>query len=71
MANNKRFFKTINLVVCDYDKARLQIFNPDGEFVSRIEGEDIELSNPCFVAVSSTERLFVIDLARYCVHVFH
>ena len=71
MANNKRFFKTINLVVCDYDKARLQIFNPDEEFVSRIEEEDIELSNPRSVAVSSTGRLFVIDLARHCVHIFH
>ena len=60
-----------NLVVCDYDKARLQIFNPEGEFVSRIEGQNIELSNPRSVAVSSTGRLFVIDLARHCVHVFH
>ena len=59
------------MVVCDYDKARLQIFNPDKEFVSRIEGEDIELSNRRSVAVSSTGRLFVIDLARHCVHVFH
>ena len=60
-----------NLVVCDYDKARLQIFNPEREFVSRIEGQNIELSNPRSVAVSSTGRLFVIDLARHCVHVFH
>ena len=60
-----------NLVVCDYDKARLQIFNPEGEFVSRIEGQNIELSNPRSVAVSSTGRLFVIDLASPFVHVFH
>ena len=60
-----------NLVVCGYDKARLQIFNPEGEFVSRMEGQDIELSNPRSVAVSNTGRLFVIDLARHCVHVFH
>ena len=60
-----------NLVVCDHDKARLQFFNSEGEFVSRLEGKNIELSNPRSVAVSSTGRLFVIDLTKNGVHVFH
>ena len=61
-----------NLVVCDRDKARLQLFTLDGKFVNSIEGQHIGLSAPYSVAVSSSGQLFVTStLDKFCVYVFH
>ena len=60
-----------NLVVCDRDKARLQLFTLDGKFVNSIEGQHIGLSAPYSVAVSSNGQLFVTSsLDKFCVYVF-
>ena len=59
-----------NLVVCDRDNARLQIFSPDGKFLNTVEGQHNGLSEPYSIAVSSASQLFVTDYSKHCVHVF-
>ena len=59
-----------NLVVCDCDKARLQVFTLDGKYVNSIEGEDTGLSAPHSIVVSGTGLLFVSDISKMCVHIF-
>lgn len=59
-----------NLVVCDKDKGRLQIFKLDGSHVAMVEGEATKLASPEFIAVSKEGHLFVTDPRRNCVHVF-
>ena len=59
-----------NLVVCDRDNARLQIFTPDGKFLSSVEGQHNGLSEPYSIAASSASQLFVTDYSKHCVHVF-
>lgn len=59
-----------NLVVCDTERARLQIYNLDGTHVCTVEGESPRLASPEFVAVSREGHLFVTDPKSNCVHVF-
>ena len=59
-----------NLVVCDRDKARLQIFTLDGKFLNTVEGQHSGLSKPHSIAVSSASQLFVTDYSKHCVRVF-
>ena len=59
-----------NLVVCDCDNARLQIFTLDGKFLNTVEGQHNGLSEPYSIAVSSASQLFVTDYSKHCVHVF-
>ena len=59
-----------NLVVCDRDKARLQIFTLDGKFLNTVKGRHNGLSEPYSIAVSSASQLFVTDYSKHCVHVF-
>ena len=59
-----------NLVVCDRDNARLQIFTLDGKFLSSVEGQHNGLSEPYSIAASSASQLFVTDYSKHCVHVF-
>ena len=59
-----------NLVVCDRDNARLQIFSLDGKFLNTVEGQHNGLSEPYSIAVSSASQLFVTDYSKHCVHVF-
>ena len=59
-----------NLVVCDRDNARLQIFTLDGKFLNTVEGKHNGLSEPYSIAVSSASQLFVTDYSKHCVHVF-
>ena len=60
-----------NLVVCDRDKARLQLFTLGGKFVNSIEGQHIGLSAPYSIAVSRSGQLFVTSsLDKFCVYVF-
>ena len=58
-----------NLVVCDVDNRRLQIFTLDGKLVSKIEGQHTGLVSPWSVAVSSTGKLYITDTRKHCVHV--
>ena len=60
-----------NLVVCDCDNARLQIFTLDGKFLNTVKGRRHDgLSEPYSIAVSSASQLFVTDYSKHCVHVF-
>ena len=59
-----------NLVVCDRDNARLQIFTLDGKFLNSVEGQHNGLSEPYSIAASSASQLFVTDYSKHCVHVF-
>ena len=60
-----------NLVVCDHDNGRLQIFTLDGKFVSKIEGEQTGLQRPWSFAVSPTGQLYITDTEKHCIHVLH
>ena len=60
-----------NLVVCDSDRSRLQVFKLDGKHVATVEGESSQLGSPQFVAVSKDGHLFVTDRGKECVHVFY
>ena len=59
-----------NLLVCDRNNSRLQIFTLDGKFVSKIQGHHFGLKSPRSVAVSSTGRLYITDTKKHSVHVF-
>ena len=63
--------KSNNLIVCDQANGRLQIFRPDGTFVTKIEEHfrtDAEV--PIYVAVSIDGHVFV-TVSNDCVYVFH
>ena len=73
-----------NLVVCDSDKSRLQVYKPDGRHVATVEAESSKLVSPQFVAVSKDGHLFVTDSGRKggqpfnlaakessCIHIFY
>ena len=59
-----------NLVVCDFDNSRIQIFTFDGDLVSKIEGEHAGLKSPFSVAVSPTGKLYFVGIGKHCIHVF-
>ena len=63
--------KSKNLIVCDSDGCRLQVFTLDGRHVTSIEGRNNGFQSPQFIAVSKDGRLFFTDTGRKCVHVFH
>ena len=63
--------KSKNLIVCDSDGCRLQVFTLDGRHVTSIEGRDNGFQSPQFIAVSKDGRLFFTDTGKKCVHVFH
>ena len=60
-----------NVIVCDSDGCRLQVFTLDGRYVTTIEGHENGFGSPQFVAVSKDGRLFFTDTGKKCVHVFH
>jgi len=61
-----------NLIVCDQWNRRLQIFRPDGTFVTKIEEHfPTDDRAPMYVAVSIDGHVFVTDFSNDCVHVFH
>ena len=60
-----------NLIVCDTDGCRLQVFTLDGRHVTSIEGHDNGFKSPQFIAISQDGRLFFTDTGKKCVHVFH
>ena len=72
-----------NLVVCDSNKSRLQVYKPDGRHVATVDGENSKLVAPQFVAVSMDGHLFVTDSGwkrgqpfnldgkQSCIHIFY
>ena len=60
-----------NLIVCDRDNRRLQIFRLDGTFVTKIEEHfSMDGGIPNYVAVSNDGHVLVTDVSNDCVHVF-
>ena len=59
-----------NLIVCDKENGRLQIFRLDGTFVTKIEHFSEEGGAPGYVAVSNDGHVLVTDLWNNCVCVF-
>jgi len=57
-----------NLIVCDGDNRRLQIFGLDGKFVTKID--KLFSSVPWSVAMSNNGKVFVTDFGKDCVYVF-
>ena len=56
-----------NLIVCDSNASRLQVFTLEGKYVTTITG----FGSPQFVAISKDGQLFVADKEKKCVHVLH
>lgn len=58
------------LIVCDFRNRRLQLFTPDGMFISKIEQQLKQGVGPYSVAVSNDSRVLMIDILRHSIHVF-
>jgi len=52
-----------NLIVCDSNDGRLQVFSLEGSYVTTITG----LESPQFVAVSKDGHMYVADEGKKCV----
>ena len=59
-----------NLIVCDRENKRLQLFTLDGKFVTKVEGQFFEGSVLCYIATSSSGHLFVTASIKNCIYVF-
>lgn len=59
-----------NLIVCDFHNRRLQLFTPDGLFVSKIEKQFRQGVGPYSVAVLNDSRVLMIDILGHSIHVF-
>lgn len=60
-----------NLIVCDTDGCRLQVFTLDGRYVTTINGHENGFKSPQFIAVSKCGHLFFTDSGEGRVHVFY
>ena len=60
--------KRKNLVVCDNEKSRLQIFSLDGKFLNSVAEE---MKDPWSVAVAKNGDLLVCDFAEDCIHIMN
>jgi len=60
-----------NLIVCDVENRRLQIFGLDGKFVTKIDKHFLkDAGTPWSVGMSNNGKVFVIDILKGCVYVF-
>ena len=60
-----------NLIVCDRENSRLQIFRLDGTFVTKIEEPFYKDDTaPKYVTVSNDGHIFASDTLKDCVYVF-
>ncbi|KAL9986010.1 hypothetical protein ACROYT_G000063 [Oculina patagonica] len=57
--------KLNNLIVCDSNAGRLQVFTLEGRYITTITG----FGSPQFIAVSKDGQLYVADRKKKCVHV--
>ena len=65
------FDKFNQLIVCDDGKGRLQLFTPDGKFVTKITGQYFINSFLFCVAVNKNGNVLVTDREKNCIYVFH
>ncbi|XP_015779086.1 PREDICTED: E3 ubiquitin-protein ligase TRIM71-like [Acropora digitifera] len=61
------------LIVCDINNPRLQLFTLWGKFLSKLQGEWLNMSKlrPRHVAISLNGTLFVSSFRGNCIYVFH
>ncbi|XP_044163994.1 E3 ubiquitin-protein ligase TRIM71-like [Acropora millepora] len=60
------------LIVCDENNGRLQLFSLSGKFLNKLQGHYFRNSSPRYAAVNNSNKLFVIDFSlRNCIHIFH
>ena len=60
------------LIVCDENNGRLQLFSLSGKFLNKLQGHYFRNSSPRYAAVNNNSNLFVIDFSlRNCIHIFH
>ena len=60
------------LIVCDRGNSRLQLFTPDGKYVSKVAGSVFDHNSHLVgCAVSNTGHLFVTDKNKHCIYVFN
>ena len=60
--------KSENLVVCDNENNRLQIFSLDGKFLNSVAEE---LKDPWSVAIAKNGDLLVCDFTEDCIHIMN
>ena len=63
--------KNNQLIVCDRNNHRLQLFTLNGEFLSKLQGEYFNNSKPRYVFLNNDDNLFVVDSWGDCIFVFH
>ena len=59
------------LIVCDNENDRLQLFTVDGKFVTKITGQYSLSSYACHVAVNEKGNVFVADTDKRCIYVYY
>ena len=58
------------LIVCDVDNQRLQVFTISGKFLSKLQGEHLNTCNPRYAAINNNDNLCVADSWRGVISVF-
>ena len=58
------------LIVCDTENGRVQLFNRSGKFLSKLRGEYFGNSNFFYSSISNDSILFAAGLWEDCVFVF-
>ena len=59
------------LIVCDVNNQRLQIFTISGMFLSKLQGKYLNTCNPRYAAINNNDNLCVADSWRGLISVFH
>ena len=59
------------LIVCDVNNQRLQLFTISGKFLSKLQGEHLKTCNPRYAAINNNDDLYVADSRRGVISVFH
>lgn len=62
--------KAGNLIVCDSDNSRVQVFKLSGEFIAKFEACNFEEFKPVSSAVLNDGRIVVCDEQNDCIHIF-
>lgn len=63
-----------NIFVCDFNNHRVQVFHPDGKFMSKFgaqgSGDGGQFKSPFFVSVTPQQNIVVSDYDNNRVQVF-
>ncbi|XP_067028519.1 E3 ubiquitin-protein ligase TRIM71-like [Acropora muricata] len=59
------------LIVCDVNNQRLQLFTISGKFLSKLQGKALNICNPQLLAINNNNILCVANSSRGFISVFH